>query len=160
MIYLILDQGDEGCFEPQGSSRDKDRALSILNSKPIPSNLEIYAVEEESETGAITACLLEPKNWNLVHVKGSQRRRVAEKLNAEECAKIIAQWAVPFRYKKVESTYPAGASAVWGSNIDDVTLRQYFDNKVHEQVFMEPAEMKYVKTNEPRASDAGSTVQS
>lgn len=160
MIYLILDEGDDSCFEPQGSSRNKEKALSILNSKPIPSTLNIYAVQEESETGEITQCMLEPLNWNLIHVKGSQRTRVATKLSVEECAKMMADFAVPYTYKKVESTFPRGASAVWVSNIDNVNLRQYFDNKVHEQLYMEPAEMKYVTPDEPRAGDAGSAVQS
>ena len=160
MIYLIVDESDENCFEPHGSSRDKEKALRILNSKPTPSSLNIYAVEEESETGEITQCMLEPVNWNLIHVKGSQRTQVASKLTVQECAKMMAEFALTYKYKKVGSTYPQGDSAVWVSNIDNVTLRQYFDNKVHEMLSMTPAEMKYVTPDEPRAGDAGSAVQS
>lgn len=159
MIYLIVDD-DYSSFTFHGCSRDCEKILALLNKQARPKDLSIYAMEEENETGEYLDIPLEPATWTLTHIKGSQQKVLAEKLSAEECARQMAEWAEAFKYKCVHEGHYRGSSTVWASNLDNVNLRQYFDGKVHEMLSMTPAEMKYVTPDEPRAGDAGSTIQS
>lgn len=157
MTYLIISD-DYSSFTLLGSSRTREGALKVLNTKENPRMLSIYAVEDESQDGGYVDLQLEPARFDLEKFSERKTETLLTKATLKECAQYMAQAGIGFKYRKVQESHIKGCSEVWCSNVDNVELRQYFDAKVHVKFFMTPVEMKYVKTDQSRTGDAGTTL--